>query len=84
VIDATVIEEKLKGPLDCFCYPKVHNRKHQCMLTLQFALLRLTGTPGPDAELAAPPRLTCCCHLGRSCVIWHGWGYCACCATTLP
>ena len=59
VIDATIIEEKLKGPLDCFCYPKVHNRKHQCMLTLQFALLRLTGTPGPDAELArtTPPDL---------------------------
>ena len=52
VIDATAIEERLKGPHECFCIPPVHNRKHQCMLTLQFALLRLTAQPGPDAELA--------------------------------
>jgi len=52
VIDATIIEERLKGPQECFCIPPVYNRKHQCMLTLQFALLRLTAQPGPDAELA--------------------------------
>lgn len=57
VRDAATIEAHLKGPHDCFCIPKVFNRKHQCMLTLQFALLRLLAHQSPDADAArtVPP-----------------------------
>jgi hypothetical protein len=59
VIDAAQLETDIKQPTDCYCMPKVYNRKHLCMLTLQYALLRLTAVPGPDAELArsTPPDL---------------------------
>ena len=59
VIDAAQLETELKQPTDCYCMPKVYNRKHLCMLTLQYALLRLTAVPGPDAELtrSSPPDL---------------------------
>ena len=57
--EAAIIEDRLKGPLDCFCVPKVHNRKHQCLLPIQYVLMRLTAEPGADAELArsTPPDL---------------------------
>ena len=59
VIEAEKLEQVLKPSSVCYCLPKVYNRKHQCMLTLQYALLRLTAVPGPDAELArsTPPDL---------------------------
>lgn len=56
--EASIIEDRLKGPRECYCIPPVYNRKHQCLLTIQYALLRLTAGPA-DATAAqhAPPDL---------------------------
>ena len=48
--DAAMLERQWKKANECYCHPMKYNRKHQCILFLQYALLRITMSPAPDAD----------------------------------
>ena len=48
--DAAILERQWKKPNECYCHPFKYNRKHQCLLFLQYALLRITMGHAPDAD----------------------------------
>ena len=53
---AAAMEKQWKQHVDCYCVPFIHNRKHQCIFFLQYALLRITlGVVPDEADARAHP-----------------------------
>ena len=50
--DAETLEQQWKSPGECYCHPTTYNRKHQCTLFLQYALLRIVMGHAPDEQAA--------------------------------
>ena len=53
--DAIAHDARWKLPNQCYCFPVIPQRKHLCLVFIQYALLRIQLTDAPDAPTTAAP-----------------------------